>query len=131
MTFSIDKPVVCVYLPRFELVVAAAGARALAGQAVAIAPSNAGTPVLGEVSGRAQAQGVRSGMRLGEALTLCPQLQLVPGDPLTVKQAWEETSRALEGIGARIELARPGVAFFGRVSGAGGFEVAGVASALS
>src|SRR5580693_5012351 len=91
--------VVCVYLPRFALVVAAGGPEALAGRALAIAPPGAGTQVLGEVSGTAQARGVRVGMGLGEALTLCPGLVLVPGDPLAVAQTWEATVCALEGIG--------------------------------
>jgi protein ImuB len=104
--------VVCVHLPRFALVVATGGAHALAGRPLAIAPAGAGTPVLGEVSGSAQAQGVRAGMGLGEALTLCPSLLLVPGDPLAVAQSWEATARALEGIGAMLELAQPGVAYF-------------------
>jgi len=104
--------VVCVYLPRFALVVAAGGPEALAGRALAIAPSGAGAQVLGEVSGTAQAQGVCAGMGLGEALTLCPKLVLLPDDPLAVARTWETIARALEGIGARVELARPGVAYF-------------------
>jgi len=104
--------VVCVHLPRFALVLAAGGPEVLAGRALAIAPAGGGTRVIGEVSGTAQAQGVRAGMGLGEALTLCPKLVLVPGDPLGVAQSWEATAQALEGIGARVELARPALAYF-------------------
>jgi len=50
---------------------------------------------------------------LGEALACCPELVLVPGDPVGVAQAWEEIVQALEGIGALVEPARPGLAFFG------------------
>ncbi len=102
----------CVHLPRFALVVAAGGSEALAGRALAIAPAGGGAPMLGEVSGRAQAQGVRDGMGLGEALTLCPELVLVPGDPLALARSWEAKVRALEGIGVRVESARPGLAYF-------------------
>lgn len=112
MRVAVGSMVVCVHLPRFALVVAAGGPEALAGRALAIAPAGGGTQVLGEVSGTAQAQGVRAGMGLGEALTLCPKLVLVPDEPLAVAQTWEATARALEGIGARVELARPGVAYF-------------------
>jgi protein ImuB len=104
--------VVCVHLPRFALAVAAGGAEALASRPLAIAPAGGGAQVLGEVSGTAQAQGVRAGMGLGEALTLCPKLVLIPGDPLAVAQIWEATARALEGIGARVEPAQPGVLYF-------------------
>ena len=53
--------VACVLIPRFELAVAAGGLEALAGRAVAIAPDGGPGPI-GEVSGAAQAFGVRSGM---------------------------------------------------------------------
>ena len=104
--------IVCVHLPRFELVAAAGGPEALTGRALAIAPSGSGPARVGEVSGAAQAQGVQAGMMLGEALARCPTLELVPGDPVLVAQSWEQTARALEGIGAQLELARAGLAYF-------------------
>ncbi len=107
-------PIVCVHLPRFALVIAAGGPEALAGRPLAIAPtgSSSSAQAIGEVSGAAQAQGVRAGMGLGEALTLCPELVLVPDDPLALAQAWESALLALEGIGARVEPASPGIAYF-------------------
>jgi protein ImuB len=104
--------IVCVHLPRFELVAAAGGAEALTGRALAIAPSGSGPARVGEVSGTAQAQGVQAGMMLGEALARCPTLELVPGDPVQVAQSWEQIARALEDIGAQLELARPGLGYF-------------------
>ena len=103
--------VACVLIPRFELAVAAGGLEALAGRAVAIAPeSAAGT--IGEVSGAAQAFGVRSGMALGEALARCPSLELIAADPVAVAAAWERTLGTLEGIGAGVDPQRPGLACF-------------------
>ncbi len=104
--------VVCVNLPRFELTVAAGGAEALAGCALAVAPALGSEPRVGEVSGAAEAFGVLRGMVLGEALARCPELRLVAGDPLGVAQEWEAAARALEGIGAAPELARAGLAYF-------------------
>ena len=105
--------VACVLIPRFELVVAAGGLEALAGRAVAIAPEGGrGSGALGEVSGAAQAFGVRSGMALGEALARCPELELLAADPIAVAAAWEGTLRTLEGIGAGVEPQRPGLACF-------------------
>ena len=104
--------VVCVHLPRFELTVAAGGAEALAGHALAIAPGPGGEARVGEVSGAAEAQGVTRGMALGEALARCPRLRLVAGDPLGVAQEWGRAARALEGIGAALELPRAGLAYF-------------------
>jgi protein ImuB len=51
-------------------------------------------------------------MMLGEALARCPTLELIPGDPVQVAQTWEQTAHALEGIGAQLELARAGLAYF-------------------
>jgi protein ImuB len=109
--------VVCVYLPRFELVVAAGGSQALAGRALAVAPqiradSAVAGRLVGEVSGAAEARGLSRGMALGEALARCPDLTLVPADPVRVAEAWEETLCALESIGAAVEGPRPGLAYF-------------------
>jgi protein ImuB len=104
--------VVCVHFPRFELIVAAGGAEALVARAVAIAPSPGCEPRVGEVSGAAEACGITRGMAVGEALARCPELRLVAGDPLAVAQEWGRTARALEGIGAALELPRAGLAYF-------------------
>jgi protein ImuB len=104
--------VVCVHLPRFELIAAAGGAEALAGRALAIAPAPGHEARVGEVSGAAEAFGIAPGMALGEALARCPELRLVAGDPLGVAREWEAAARALEGIGAALELARAGLAYF-------------------
>jgi len=104
--------VVCVHLPRFELSFAAGGAQALVGRALAIAPLPGGEQRIGEVSGAAEALGVRRGMALGEALARCPELALVPADPVGVQEAWESTLSSLESIGAAVEPARAGLAYF-------------------
>jgi protein ImuB len=107
--------VVCVRLPRFELVIAAGGPAALAQRPLALAPEagrGAGGGQVSEVSGAAEAFGVHPGMMVGEALARCPRLGLVPPDPLGVADAWEGVARALEGIGAALELDRPGLAYF-------------------
>ena len=104
--------IVCVHIPRFGLRVATGGSRELLGRAVAIEPSGGGVMPIGEVSASAQAQGVRAGMALGEALGHCRELELIPGDPVKVERAWNGAVRSLEGIGALLELARPGLAYF-------------------
>jgi protein ImuB len=104
--------VVCVHIPRFELRVATGGSRKLLGRALAIAPSGTSAMAVGEVSPSAQAQGVRAGMALDEALGRCPQLELIAGDPIKVARAWDQAARSLEGIGAQLELASPGLAYF-------------------
>ena len=51
-------------------------------------------------------------MRLGEALSRCPELALVPPDTERAERAWESVLRRLEGIGAEVESERAGEAFF-------------------
>ena len=111
------RMVVCIYIPRFELAVATGegsqvARQTLAGRALAVAPPVGGEQRVGEVSGTAQACGVARGMILGEALARCPDLVLVPGDPVLVADAWEKALHALESIGAAVEPARPGLAYF-------------------
>ena len=130
------RMVVCVHIPRFELSVAAGeGARVaqqtLAGRALAVAPLVGGEQRVGEVSGAAEARGVARGMVLGEALARCPDLVLVPGDPVAVAEAWERALCALEAIGAAVEPARPGLAYFesGGLRGIHGTAEATIAAA--
>jgi protein ImuB len=104
--------VVCVHIPRFALTVAAGGAQALAGKALALAPMAGAELRVGQVSGAAEAYGVSAETRLGEALARCPGLELIPADPLAVAEAWEGVLCALEGIGAAVEPAREGLAYF-------------------
>jgi nucleotidyltransferase/DNA polymerase involved in DNA repair len=128
--------VVCVHIPRFELVVAA-GDRAqlvretLAGRALAVAPPVGGEQRVGEVSGGAEGCGVARGMALGEALARCPELALVPGDPVRVAESWEAALCALEAIGADVEPARPGLAYFeaGGLRGLHGTQQGAIAAA--
>ncbi|QEC48036.1 hypothetical protein FSW04_10955 [Baekduia soli] len=67
---------------------------------------------VGEISPAAEAFGMHAGMRLGEALARCPSLALIPPDPLGVADAWEKVLARLESVGAEVESAAPGLAFF-------------------
>lgn len=81
-------------------------------EAVALAPEPGRDQAVGEVSGAAEAFGVRAGMALAEALSRCPSLALVPADPARAELEWERILRGLEGIGAAVESARAGECFF-------------------
>jgi protein ImuB len=78
----------------------------------ALAPEPGREQLVGEVSAAAEAQGIHSGMRLGEALARCPRLALVPPDPVAVVDAWEDVLRRLESVGAAVESTQPGLACF-------------------
>jgi protein ImuB len=104
--------IVCVYIPRFALTVAAGGRQSLAGGPVAIAPEPGREQLIGEASAAAEAHGVKAGLRLGEALARCPMLRLVAPDPAGVADEWDRLLAALENIGAAVESGRPGLAYF-------------------
>jgi protein ImuB len=107
--------VVCILVPRFELLTATGTAQArsaLLRDPVALAPEPGRDQMIGEVSGAAEAFGVHRGMRLSEALARCPELRLIAADPSRAEAAWESVLLALEGIGAGVESARAGEAYF-------------------
>ena len=102
----------CALIPRLSLTSALGERREMLGRPVALAPEPGGPQIVGEASGAAEAFGVRAGMRLAEALSRCPTLALVAADPVRAEAAWESSLRRLEGLGAAVEPARPGEAFF-------------------
>ena len=103
--------VICALIPRFSLIAACGDRRELLRRPAALAPEPGAKGTVGEVSGTAEAHGVRAGMPLGEALSRCPALCLVPPDPGAAAETWEGALRRLEGIGAGVESERPGEAF--------------------
>ena len=104
--------IVCALIPRLSLSSALGNRRELIGRPVALAPEPGGPQVVGEASGAAEAFGIRAGMRLAEALSRCPGLVLVPADPVRAEAVWEDFLQRLESIGAAVEPAGPGEAFF-------------------
>ena len=105
-------PVICAILPRFPLVISIGEQRELLARPSALIPEPGAAQLIGEVSEPAERMGLRSGMRLGEALSRCPELALVPPDPERADRSWEEALRRLEAIGAEVESERAGEAFF-------------------
>src|SRR2546423_13756264 len=51
-------------------------------------------------------------MRLGEALSLCPDLALVEQDPATAEHEWEQLLKRLEDSGFAVEAAAVGCVYF-------------------
>src|SRR2546430_1792316 len=80
----------------------------LATRAAALAPLPGADPLVGPLTAAAEAAGVRPGMRLGEALAMCPSLELVEQDPAEAEQAWEGIVRRLEDDGFAVEPAGSG-----------------------
>src|SRR5919106_1866156 len=124
--------VVCFLSPRFELLAALGDRRALLAEPAALAPEAGREQVVGEVSAPAEAFGVVRGMRLGEAMTRCPGLRLIPPDPEGVRSLWGDVLDRLEAIGAEVESDRAGAAFFesAGLRGVHGGDLQGVLNAV-
>jgi protein ImuB len=104
--------IVCVLVPRLALVVAAGGRADLLQGPAALAPEAGREQKVGEVSAAAEGFGIHAGMPLGEALSRCPSLALVPPDPLGVADAWARGLARIESVGAQVEDGGPGAACF-------------------
>src|SRR4051794_19446679 len=105
--------VVCVMLNRLPLIAALGGERrTLMAEPVALAPEPGREQRIGSVSPTAQAFGIEPGMRVGEALSRCPDLRLVPPDPEATRSYWAAVLDRLETLGAELECDEPGVAWF-------------------
>jgi protein ImuB len=104
--------IACIVIPGFELRAALRERPRLQVEPAALAPEPGSEALLGPVTASAEAAGVRPGMRLGEALAMCPSLQLVDQDPAAAEEAWEQVVRRLEDSGFSVETATLGCAYF-------------------
>lgn len=104
--------IACLSIPGFELRASLRARPRLALEPAALAPLEGTEPLLGPVTAAAEAAGVKPGMRLGEALAMCPSLTLVEPDPAAAEQEWEAIVRRLEDSGFSVEPAGLGCAYF-------------------
>jgi protein ImuB len=104
--------IACLLLPGFELRAALRTRPRLAVEPAALAPEPGEEQLLGPVTAVAEVEGVKAGMRLGEALATCPRLVLVERDPAAVEREWEEVLRRLEDAGFAVDPVEHGVVVF-------------------
>ncbi len=104
--------VACISIPGFDLRAALRSRPGLALAPAALGPEPGKEALVGAVTAAAETQGVRAGMRLGEALAMCPELTLVEQDPATAEHAWEEILQRLEDRGFAVEPIEPGCVYF-------------------
>src|SRR5437867_6440103 len=102
----------CLLVPGFELRAALRARPRLATEPAALAPEPGEEQLLGPVTAVAEAEGIKPGMRLGEALATSPGLVLVERDPAAVEREWEEVLRRLEDAGFAVDPVEHGVVVF-------------------
>jgi len=101
-----------IVIPGFELRAALRDRPGLMRRPAALAPLPGREPLIGPVTAAAESAGVKPGMRMGEALAMCPELVLVEQDPAVSEDAWEGIVRRLEDSGFAVEPAELGTVYF-------------------
>ena len=100
--------IVCLLIPRFELLTPLGSREELLREPLALAPEPDREQVVGEASGAAEALGVHAGMRLARRSRAAPSCGWSRPTPSARRPPGSRCSRALEGIGAAVESARAG-----------------------
>jgi nucleotidyltransferase/DNA polymerase involved in DNA repair len=95
--------IVTAVIPRFALLVALLAARRPMDAPITLGPQPGDAQLVGQCTPAAAAAGVSPGLRVGEALARCPDLELVVPDPAAVEHAAEEITERLEAMGAAVE----------------------------
>jgi protein ImuB len=112
---ALSRTSLCLWLPAFELRLELARSPELDTTSVALlAPAEpGGRQVVDQVSERAGASGVRAGMLVSQAVSLCPGLTLLEPDPAHYHAAFGEVVEALESITPILEPREPGLVHLG------------------
>lgn len=95
--------IVTALIPLFPLRIAVLEARVAWDDPVALGPAPGDAQVIGTCTPAAWDEGVRPGLRVGEALARCPGLDLVVPHPDAVRMAADRVSARLEDIGAAVQ----------------------------
>ena len=107
----------CVFIPHFpiavELLDRPDGRPSGRGRPAVIGGGQGRGRTVLDCSPEAEAQGVRRGMPLRQALALCPKAVFLDPDPARYQDAFEAVLRALEGISPLVEAAELGRAYVG------------------
>lgn len=104
--------IIAVVIPRFALHIALRAAKRTADTSIALGPQPGDPNVIGLCSTEAERHGLIPGLRVGEALARCPQLELIVPDPGATAIATEQITNALERIGAGVQVDTAGTWLF-------------------
>lgn len=104
-----SRHALCLWLPTFELRLELVRSPGLDATSVALlAPSEGVRRTVWQVSERAAEAGVRPGMLVSQAISLCPGVTLLEPDPAHYAAAGEELLEALTGVSPVVEPVEPG-----------------------
>lgn len=111
-----SRTALCLWLPTFELRLELVRSPELDATSVALLRPGEGTSArqeIWQVSERAAGSGVRSGMRVSQAVSLCPSLTLLEPDPAHYGAAMEDILECLGNVSPVLEAESPGLIHVG------------------
>lgn len=106
-----DRDIVCLQIPSFEIVLARTHEASLRHRPVALAPVHTPRSLVCEVSQEALDEGVLPGMPVELARRLCPGLHVIPPDSARTQAAHRELQQAIMPFAPVWESIRPGSLF--------------------
>ncbi|MEX0856220.1 MAG: DNA polymerase Y family protein [Gemmatimonadota bacterium] len=108
---SSSRTSVCLWLPTFELRLELVRTPELDTTSVALLSpgSSGGRGEIQQLSERAAEAGVRPGMRVSQAISLCPSLTLLEPDPAHYAAATNDILEVLEGVSPVVQSTDPGI----------------------
>jgi len=105
--------VACVWLPHFPIAIERRNSPALNRRAVIIGETAEQRSAVLDCSAEAEGQGVRVGMPLRQALSLCPSASFLPPDLPRYGDSFDQILRALETMSPLVDPVALGCAFIG------------------
>ena len=106
-----ERQIVCVHVPKFEVALARLAHPALRTKPIAIAATHTARAIIREASPEAEQAGVVSGLSANQARQRCPSLHLMPPNPLHVAQAHHALLSSITPVAPVWEPVRPGQVF--------------------
>ena len=103
-----DRQIVCLGIPRFEVALARLDDPALRTRAVAVASAHASRAIIREVSSEAEEAGVTPGLPADQARRRCPSLRLVHPNPSRVAHAHHALLPSITPVAPVWESYKPG-----------------------
>ncbi|HEV8352712.1 MAG TPA: hypothetical protein VGR24_00775 [bacterium] len=106
-----DRQIVCVSIPSFEIALARLEDSALRARPVAVAAATHPRAVLRDVSAEAAGEGLCPGMAVDHARWLCPSIHLLPPSPARIRRGQQQVQEIISRFAPVWETFGPGHLF--------------------
>lgn len=106
-----DRHIICLQIPSFQIALARSADSALRNRPVAIAPTHTPRALIRELSIEALHEGLQPGIPLDIGRLICPGLRVIPPDSSLLHAAHRELQHRISGVAPTWESIRPGSLF--------------------